>query len=119
VVSRVPQVDPASRTLRIRARIEEPSQSLFPGGFVEGMLTHGVARRSPSVPESAVISIGGDDVVFAAIGDGRFEVRRVQLGLSNDSRYEVLAGVETDEQVAVQGVFFLKSALLKGRDGEE
>jgi cobalt-zinc-cadmium efflux system membrane fusion protein len=119
VVSRVPQVDPTSRTLRIRARIVEPNPSMFPGAFVEGTLTHGTARRSPSVPESAVISMGGDDVVFVAQGSGAFEVRSVELGLSNDSRYEVLAGVDLDEQVAVQGVFLLKSALVKGGNGED
>lgn len=119
VVSRVPQVDPTSRTLRIRARILEQGQNLFPGVFVEGMLSHGEARLSPSVPESAVINVGGQDVVFVALGDGSFEMRPVELGVSNGSRYQVLTGVESGEQVAVEGVFFLKSALLKGADGED
>jgi multidrug efflux pump subunit AcrA (membrane-fusion protein) len=92
---------------------------MFPGAFVEGTLTHGTERRSPSVPESAVISMGGEDVVFVGVGEGAFEVRRVEIGLSNDSRYEVLSGVDLDEQVVVQGVFFLKSALVKGGDGGE
>lgn len=119
VVSRVPQVDPTSRTLKIRARIVDPGENLFPGAFVEGMLTHGEARQSPSVPESAVISVAGNDVVFVAIGDGSFEMRPVELGLSNGSRYQVLSGVESGEKVAVDGVFFLKSAMMKGGDGEE
>ena len=41
------------------------------------------------------------------------------LGLFNGGRYEVLDGVDPGEEVAVEGVFFLKSALIKGGDGEE
>ncbi len=119
VVSRVPQVDPSSRTLRIRARIIEHGSGLFPGAFVEGTLTHGEASQSPSVPESAVINVGGNDVVFVDGGGGAFEMRRVELGLSNGNRYQVVHGVELGEQVAVEGVFFLKSALMKGGDGED
>jgi multidrug efflux pump subunit AcrA (membrane-fusion protein) len=78
------------------------------------MLTHGESRRSPSVPESAVIRIGGDDFVFVQTDEpGSFEARSVELGQFNGTRYEVLRGVSRDEQVAVQGVFFLKSALLQ------
>ncbi len=119
VISRVPQVDPSSRTLMIRARIIEQGRGLFPGAFVEGTLTHGETQQSLSVPESAVISVGGSDVVFVDVGDGDFEMRRVGLGLSNGGWYQVLSGVDPDERVAVEGVFFLKSALMKGGDGGE
>lgn len=119
VITRVPQVDPDTRTIRIRARIVEQGAGLFPGAFVEGMLTQGTARMAPSVPESAVIGMGGGDVVFVALGPGVFEKRDVELGLSNGSRHEVVSGVSLGEEVVVKGVFFLKSALMKspGEDG--
>ena len=113
VISRVPQVDPDTRTIRIRARIVQRAAGLFPGAFVEGMLTQGKARTAPSVPESAVIGMGGADVVFVAVEPGVFEKRDVKLGLSNGSRHEVIAGVDTGEEVVVKGVFFLKSVLVK------
>ncbi len=113
VITRVPQVDPDTRTVRIRASIVEKGGGLFPGAFVEGVLTQGTARLAPSVPESAVIGVGGVDVVFVAVGSGVFERRDVELGLTNGSRYEVVSGVGVGEEVAVKGVFFLKSALMK------
>ena len=48
-----------------------------------------------------------------------FELRHVQLGMFNEDRYEVLDGLDVGEEVAVEGVFYLKSALVKGDEGEQ
>jgi len=114
VITRVPQVDQTTRTVRIRARITDGDPSLYPGVFVEGSVTHGVVRTSPSVPSSAVISVGGADAVFVRRSSDSFEMRPVDLGVSSDGRYEVLTGVGVGDEIAVEGVFFLKSALVRG-----
>jgi cobalt-zinc-cadmium efflux system membrane fusion protein len=118
VVSRVPQVDPTTRTVRVRARIAEDAPGLYPGVFVEGTLIHGVARHSPFVPEAAVIRVGTEDVVFVRTGATTFAARGVRLGLLDDGSYEILEGLEAGEEVVVQGVFFLKSAL-SAAEGQE
>jgi cobalt-zinc-cadmium efflux system membrane fusion protein len=119
VLTPIPRVDRISRTLTVRAEILEAPEALFPGVFVEGLLTHGEARSSLSVPESAVIRVGGNDHVFVKGGrPGLFEARPVELGSFNGTRYEVLLGLRQGEEVAVRGVFLLKSALLQG-GGEE
>jgi cobalt-zinc-cadmium efflux system membrane fusion protein len=119
VLTPIPRVDPVSRTVVVRAEILEIGGPLFPGVFVEGTLTHGEARSSLSVPESAVIRVAGGDRVFVQRdAPGLFEARPVELGSFNGTRYEVLVGLSPGEQVAVQGVFLLKSALLQA-GGEE
>jgi cobalt-zinc-cadmium efflux system membrane fusion protein len=120
VLTPIPRVDLMTRTVTVRAAIMESATQLFPGVFVEGTLTHGDARRSLSVPESAVIRLGGGDYVFIATGEsGGFEARSVELGRFNGTRYEILTGLSADEQVAVEGVFLLKSALLEQQGSEE
>lgn len=115
VISRVPQVDPTTRTVKIRARIEQgPDAATFPGIYVEATITQGEARNAPSVPESAVIRMGASDVVFVQTSADTFEARVVELGLFNGTRYEVRSGVSTGEEVVVQGVFLLKSVLVTG-----
>lgn len=114
VITRVPRVDPVTRTLAVRARITTRGNGLFPGAFIEGTLTHGTSRTAPSVPESAVIRVGGADVVFVEREVGVYESRPVELGQFNGSRYEVRHGVEVGEGVVVQGVFLLKSVLIGG-----
>ena len=113
VISAIPTVDPVTRTVMVRARIEGAFVSdLVPGVYVQGQLVHGDERQSPSVPEGAVIRIGGQDYVFVGIDAETFEARPVRLGVFNGMRYEVLEGLSADEEVAAEGVFLLKSALL-------
>jgi cobalt-zinc-cadmium efflux system membrane fusion protein len=118
VITPIPRVDPTTRTVTLRAEILESRTRLVPGTFVEGVLVHGEARRALSVPESAVIRIGSSDHVFVRRAPDVFEARAVEIGLFNGKRYEVVRGVEAGDEVAVEGVFFLKSALLRG-GGEE
>ena len=119
VLTSIPRVDPVTRTVAIRAEILETSEPLFPGVFVEGTLIHGEGRVSPSVPESAVIRIGGSDYVFVQTdAPGSFDARPVVLGRFNGTRYEIERGIAAGEQVAVQGVFLLKSSLLQSEGGE-
>jgi cobalt-zinc-cadmium efflux system membrane fusion protein len=118
VITPIPRVDPATRTVTLRAAILESRSRLVPGTYVEGVLVLGEARRALSVPESAVIRIGSSDHVFVRLAPDSFEARSVEIGLFNGTRYEVLVGVGPGEEVAVEGVFFLKSALIRGGGGE-
>ncbi len=117
VVTRVPQVDATTRTVTVRAEITHGSENLLPGVFVEGNLIRGDASRAPSVPESAVIRMGASDYVFVRVDADTFEARPVMVGRFNGSRYEIHDGLALGEEVAVEGVFLLKSALLRGEEG--
>jgi RND family efflux transporter MFP subunit len=112
VITRVPQVDPTTRTVRLRARIDRAADAPLPGTFVEGTLAHGETRMAVAVPESAVIRVAADDVVFVRTGERSFEARPVRLGTFDGSHYEVIGGLAAADQVVVAGVFLLKSALL-------
>jgi RND family efflux transporter MFP subunit len=119
VITRVPQIDPATRTVLLRARIDNDVMSFFPGAFVEAVVSTGSARRSLAVPRSAVINLDGGDVVFIASGADEFAVRPVVLGQSQGDLYEVVRGLEEGEEIAVSGVFLLKSTLVKSEGGED
>lgn len=117
IVTRVPRVDPTTRTVTLRAEITEGLELTLPGVFVEGTLIQGNVSASPSVPEAAVIRIGAEDHVFVQTGASTYEARPIQVGRFDGSRYEILEGAEVGEDVAVVGVFLLKSALLRQADG--
>lgn len=119
IITRVPRVDPVTRTVTLRAKLVEGSRALLPGLFVEGSLIRGGESTALSVPETAVIRIAGKDCVFVRSGDGAYEMRPVRAGRFDGSRYEILSGVSLGEQVVVEGVFLLKSALLRQGSEEE
>jgi RND family efflux transporter MFP subunit len=117
-IRRVPQIDPGTRTIKLRARILEAGPWLYPGLFVEGSVVHGEERSAPAVPESSVINLEGRDVVFVSQGGGAFETRTVALGVFDGEYHEVVSGVELGELVATGGVFLLKSTLVGGGGDE-
>jgi cobalt-zinc-cadmium efflux system membrane fusion protein len=114
VITSIPRVDPNTRTVTVRADILSYSGVPLPGIFVEGTWTSGNERRTPSVPESAVIRIADRDQVFVRTGAEEFDPRPVRLGQFDGTRYEVLDGLRIGEEIVTQGVFFLKSALIRG-----
>ena len=110
----MPQVDPGTRTIKLRAEIIVGGDSLYPGVFVEGNIAHGEVRLAAAVPVSAIINVAGQDVVFVEVGEGSFELRPVVLGVFDGVAHEVVEGVSIGDRIATGGVFLLKSTLLGG-----
>lgn len=119
VLASIPKVDPNTRTVTVRAELLSYPGVPLPGIFVEGSWSRGIERTSPSVPETAVIRVGEEDHVFVRKGKDEFEPRPVRLGRFDGKRYEVIDGLRVGEEIVTQGVFFLKSALVKESGGDE
>ena len=71
------------------------------------------------VPRSAVTEIADKPIVFVREADGEFELHEVTLGRAAPGKVEILAGLREGESVVVDGVFTLKSMVLKGTFAEE
>ena len=91
--------------------------NLAPGQFVD--ITMRAAPRAPvlAVPHDAVVLILGNPMVFA-LEDEEFEPRPVEVGRTTAEWRVVTAGLEPGEEIAVAGVFQLKSLLLKSQIGD-
>jgi membrane fusion protein, multidrug efflux system len=98
-----PRIDPATRTLRVKARLDNSAGRLRPGLFARADL--GVAERSnvPMLPEEAVLQRSDGAVVFVLRDDGRVERRGIQTGIIRDSRVEAVSGLRVGERVVVRG----------------
>jgi len=111
-------LDPHSRTVRARAVIDNPDAELKPGMFVyatiEGHVEDSSTAAALAVPTRAVANVEGRDVVFVKVDEHSFEVRAVTLGSVSGEWVEVRSGLSEGEPVAVEGVFTLKSEVLKG-----
>jgi cobalt-zinc-cadmium efflux system membrane fusion protein len=116
------QLDPAARTVTARILVRNHGDLLKVGLFGTARVVAGTAtvqRRHVVVPLSAITQLPEKNVVFVLQADGDFEVHPVTLGGSAAGRVEVLGGLREGERVVVDGVFTLKSAVLKGTFGEE
>lgn len=115
------QIDPAARTVTARIRLANRDDLLRIGLF--GIARVGTAKAiAPAsvlvIPRDAVTEIGGKPVVFVQQPDGDFDVHGVILGDDALGKVQVVSGLRAGEPVVVDGVFTLKSAVLKSTMSE-
>jgi membrane fusion protein, heavy metal efflux system len=111
-----PQLDPSTRTAQVRVEVANPGQALKLGMFVGvGFGALGTAEATaPTVPASAVQTIGGRTFVFLATTDpSTYVVRPVRVGAEAAGRYPVLEGLHVGDRVVTDGSFMLRAEWLK------
>lgn len=116
------QIDPTARTVVARVRLQNRGGLLRLGLFgVARVGTGEEAKKKPVlvVPRSAVTEIASKPSVFVRQPDGDFDLHEVVLGEAALGKVEVVNGLREGEQAVVEGVFTLKSAVLKSTFGED
>ncbi len=106
-------VDGGSRTVKVRATVENKDERLRPGMFVRSQIEipapPNEAHATLAVPETALQTLDGRLTVFVRTAEGIFLRRPVETGHTFDGFTEILAGVKTGEEVVTEGSFVLKS----------
>ena len=96
-------VDPATGTVRLKATFINDDRRLYPGQFVNVVLTLATATQAVVVPSQAV-QIGQDKTfVYVAKADGTAEIRTVKTGTTIDSMTLIEEGLTPGEQVVTDG----------------
>lgn len=104
-----PTLNEKTRTIQVRLELPNPRVALKPGMLATVRIHAKPVGETLVVPAEAVIHSGERNLVFVALGDGRFEPRELRLGVRGDGVYQVLGGVVEGEQVVVSGQFLLDS----------
>lgn len=117
-----PVLDPNTRSVRVRAVLENPEGSLKPEMYVNVTLNIDIGKVL-AVPEAAVFSTGERNVVFIEKMPGIFEPREITLGVKVKNYYEVKSGLAEGQKVVTSGNFLIDSesrlkAALEGMDSE-
>jgi multidrug efflux system membrane fusion protein len=96
-------VDPATGTVRLKATFINDDRRLYPGQFVNVVLTLGIANQAVVVPTQAV-QIGQDkSFVYVVKADGTAEMRTVKTGPAVDTMTVIEEGLTPGEQVITDG----------------
>ena len=99
------EVDSASRTVAVRARLEHPVRPLRIGETVLARITVGVHAAAVTIPAEAVVPDGEGYRIFVVGTDGRAHARSVTLGQRGDSLVEVTSGLAAGETVVTHGAY--------------
>ncbi|MGD9500749.1 MAG: efflux RND transporter periplasmic adaptor subunit, partial [Halothiobacillus sp.] len=104
-----PELDPKSRTLKVRLVFDNPDGVLKPNQFAEVGIS-GVAQADVlTVPTSAVIPTPQGARVVRKNADGSFQPVRVDVGQSADGWTQISAGLSPDDRVVASGQFLIDS----------
>ena len=111
----LPEVNAATRTLKARVELANPSARLVPGMFATISLSAPARKDVLLVPSEAVIQTGTRTVVMLAQGGGKFLAVDVEIGTEANGLSEITKGLEAGQKVVVSGQFLIDSeASLKG-----
>lgn len=105
-------LDPHTRRLRVRCRVDNHDRRLKPNMFATLEIGAARTREALAVPETALQQWDGVPVVFVAEGGDAFRRRPVTVGQVRDGLAEILAGLQEGDTVVARGSFLLKSALV-------
>jgi Cu(I)/Ag(I) efflux system membrane fusion protein len=113
-----PQVDPNTRTLKIRLEAANSGHELKPDMFVNVDFRLGAPMRV-TVPADAVLDAGTRKTVFVDRGNGYLEPREVETGDRSGDRIEITGGLKAGERIVTSGTFLIdsESRLRSGADG--
>lgn len=110
-------LDEVTRTRGVRVEVANGDRRLRAGQFVDVVIPVSKQRQVLAIPEAAIALIDGTPTVFGRVRGG-LRPRPVVLGQTRQGWTEVLSGLSPDDEIALSGVFVLKSLILKDRTGE-
>lgn len=103
-----PNLNPKTRSVKIRIEMENPEEILKPGMFtnIKIEVDQGIHL---AVPESAVLNSGIRQVVFVSKGNGMFTPQEVAVGPLVNGYYPIRNGLTQGDVVVSSANFFLDS----------
>ena len=113
------QLDETTRRQGIRIEVDNTDDHLHPGQFVEAEISTGEGPTVLAIPDSAITLIKGAPTVFRLEGGEEFHPQPVATGRSAGGWTEIREGLAEGDEIAIDGVFHLKSLILKSSIGDE
>jgi Cu(I)/Ag(I) efflux system membrane fusion protein len=109
-----PVINPATRTVSIRAEIQNTNGQLKPEMFVDGIIVvNGSSDEEILIPRSSVLWTGSRSIVYvkeANTAIPSFQMREIELGSRSGDSYVVKSGLSDGEEVVINGVFSVDAA---------
>jgi len=104
-----PELDPVTRTLKVRIRFANEGQALRPNMFARVTLLGNDSGSVVHVPREALIRGGSVDRVVLALGDGRFRSQVVETGIESGDRVAIRSGLAAGDVIVTSGQFLIDS----------
>ncbi len=107
-------LDPATRTVRVRGSVRDPSLSLKAEMYVVVEDRGDRPRPIIAVPASAILTEDGKSFCFLQETPNRFRRVAVEIGPEREGRVPVRSGIAPGSRVVTQGSLLLAAAVASG-----
>lgn len=97
-------VDAGTGDVLLRVLVDNPQRELLPGMFVRARVPRASYARALTVPQQAVVRIGGHPQVWIVDDQDQAHLVPVTLGELVDRRYHILSGIADGKRVVVEGM---------------
>ena len=104
-----PYAESKTRTIKARLIFDNPEQFLKPNMFAEVTIYAGRKIESVVIPDAAIVRSGTRAQVFVVRGTGKFEPRKVKLGIVSGGQVQVLEGLDAGEEIVISAQFLIDS----------
>lgn len=104
-----PDIDPTTRTEKVRLRFANSGERLKPNMFARVRIEVGALRDTLYIPQQALIQTGHSQRVVVALGRGNFAVCPVEAGHPSGNDVQILRGLRVGQKVVVSAQFMLDS----------
>jgi cobalt-zinc-cadmium efflux system membrane fusion protein len=107
-------VDPTSRTIKLRAWVNNQDHRLKPEMFARLHLQVGDATRILVVPKEAVLESDGKQFVYVVDDSNRYTKREVKVSNFTPDQMRVLEGLTPGQRIVTKGAVLIKGQEVKG-----
>ena len=98
-----PQIDPATRTLKLRALSPNQDHTLLPGQFARVQLTLEALNNALMVPTQSVVPEMNGHKVFV-LRQGKVAPQQIEIGMRTEKSVQVLSGLQPGDTVLTTGI---------------
>ncbi|MDF6908097.1 efflux RND transporter periplasmic adaptor subunit, partial [Escherichia coli] len=99
----LPDVNPATRTIKVRIVLPNKGRHLLPGMFATVRFDSGEHQDVLTIPLEAVIRTGQRSIVMVDGGQSGFVATEIKTGREAGGMVEVLAGLKAGQKVVTSG----------------
>ena len=103
-----PELNPKTRTLKVRLTIDTPKQLLKPNMFADVTLftSH---KTVLTVPSESIIFYENSPRLVKVVAKNKYQPIEIKIGMKSNGQVEILEGIEDGDEILVSGQFMIDS----------
>ena len=104
-------IDTTTGTVKLRAIFPNTDNKLFPSQFVNATLLVTTVTSAVTVPNAAIQTGAPGNFAYVVGNDSKVAIRKLQLGIADAAKTQIISGLSAGETVVVDGVDRLRDGV--------